>query len=81
MPQLISVFIFVALQIYDGISADDALMGTYCGNNAPSMITATSNVMYVQFYSDVSITGAGFNATYSQADGMVLDNTVSSRYV
>ena len=34
------------------------------------MITSTSNVLYVQFYSDVSVQGAGFNATYTQANGM-----------
>ncbi|XP_053408750.1 cubilin-like isoform X2 [Mercenaria mercenaria] len=58
------------LKIYDGMTEEDPLIGTYCGSNIPPMITSTSNVLYVRFYSDVSVTGAGFNATYTQLDGV-----------
>lgn len=48
----------------------DPLVGTYCGNNSPPEIVSTSNVLYVLFYTDGSVTDAGFNASYTQQDGL-----------
>lgn len=62
------------LQIYDGMTEDDPLIGTYCGSNIPPLIISVSNVLFVRFYSDVSVSGAGFNATYTQIDGKYINN-------
>ena len=56
------------------MTTDDPLIGTYCGSNIPPVFTSTSNILYVQFYTDVSIGGAGFNASYTQLDGNVIFN-------
>ncbi|KAH3692443.1 hypothetical protein DPMN_194284 [Dreissena polymorpha] len=58
------------LKIYDGMTIDDPLIGTYCGLSYPSEIVSTSNVLLVQFYSDGSMEGPGFNATYTQQDAL-----------
>jgi cubilin len=50
---------------------EDPLIGTYCGSNIPPVFTSTSNILYVQFYTDVSIGAAGFNATYTQLPGKI----------
>ena len=36
----------------------------YCGTTPPPIIAPQSNVLRVQFYSDDTINGIGFNATY-----------------
>ena len=48
---------------------DDPSKGKYCGQEVPPIIRSTSNVLLVRFYSDSSVSGAGFNATYVQEDG------------
>ncbi|KAL3836256.1 hypothetical protein ACJMK2_021695 [Sinanodonta woodiana] len=58
------------IRVYDGLSMEDPVIGTYCGNNTPSAITSTSNVLLVQFYTDGSIAQRGFNATYAQEDAL-----------
>jgi len=50
------------------MSTDDPQIGTFCGSTVPSEFVSTSNVLYVQFYTDSSISAAGFNATYTQQD-------------
>ncbi|KAL5010260.1 hypothetical protein ScPMuIL_012565 [Solemya velum] len=54
------------LKIYDGFSADDPIIGTYCGSAPPGEITATSNFLFVHFHSDSQTARSGFTATYSQ---------------
>ena len=58
------------LQIYDGMSTEDALVGTYCGSDVPPAFTSSSNALYVVFHTDVSVTHTGFNATYITQDGV-----------
>lgn len=60
------------VQIYDGLSTNDPLVGTYCGLDYPPEVVSTSNFLYVHFYSDGSVVAAGFNATYTQQDGKAL---------
>lgn len=57
------------MKVHDGLSVDDPLIGRYCGNQLPSPIRSTSNVLYVRFVADYTIHGTGFNATYQQEDG------------
>merc|ERR1712223_2092006 len=45
-----------SLMIHDGSSHDDPLLGLYCGNSKPSIISSTSNQMSIMFKSDESET-------------------------
>ncbi|KAK3105916.1 hypothetical protein FSP39_008473 [Pinctada imbricata] len=58
------------LLIHDGMSEDDPIIGRYCGTQAPPAIQATSNTLYIRFFSDYTVTKAGFNATYTQEDAL-----------
>ncbi|XP_033761795.1 cubilin-like [Pecten maximus] len=57
---------FDGIKIYDGMGDTDPQIGTYCGTNAPGVVRSTSNALTVRFYTDGSVTGIGFNATYRQ---------------
>ncbi|XP_029703718.1 procollagen C-endopeptidase enhancer 2 [Takifugu rubripes] len=51
---------------FNGGEKDDShLIGKYCGDQAPEPITSSSNVMLVQFVSDLSLTSDGFLAYYT----------------
>ena len=63
------LFLFVSLQIYDGIIDDNALIGKYCNSYLPKTITTSSKRLHVIFFSDGSVIGAGFNASYDHVDG------------
>ena len=56
--------IVFSCKVYDGTNDEGDLIATYCGSVAPLDISTTSNIMYVQFFSDNSDSGRGFNATY-----------------
>ncbi|XP_069122184.1 cubilin-like [Argopecten irradians] len=73
-----SICYFDGINIYDGMSTTDPLIGTYCGTNAPGVIRSTSNVLTVRFYTDDSVTGVGFNATYTQEPSLCSQALISS---
>ena len=50
--------------IHDGSTHDDPLLGLYCGNSKPSIISSTSNQMSIMFKSDESETNDGFQISY-----------------
>ncbi|KAI4902857.1 hypothetical protein NFI96_003572 [Prochilodus magdalenae] len=51
---------------FNGGEKDDSrLIGKYCGDGAPETIVSNSNVLLVQFVSDLSVTSDGFMASYS----------------
>ena len=56
-------------KVYDGQDDSAALLGTYCGIQAPIKFRSTSNTLYVIFTSDGSVSGTGFEAGFSMADG------------
>ncbi|KAJ8306830.1 hypothetical protein KUTeg_014914, partial [Tegillarca granosa] len=53
---------FDYIKVHDGISDDDPLLGKFCGNNPPPVIRSSSNVLFVQFYTD-ALCGGTFTAT------------------
>ena len=58
-------------QIYNGSRTDEAMIGKYCGSvNKLDVLSVL--VLFVEFISDGSINGRGFNATYSHLPGMSL---------
>ncbi|XP_065146716.1 procollagen C-endopeptidase enhancer a [Paramisgurnus dabryanus] len=56
---------FDYVTFYNGGEKDDSRrIGKYCGDTAPQNIVTNSNVLLVQFVSDLSVTSDGFMATY-----------------
>lgn len=62
-----------SLKIYDGDSALNRLVGTFCGNNNPGKITSNGNVLHVIFKSSPRASvNHGFHANYiTGTDGNV----------
>ena len=56
-------------QIYNGSMSEEALVGKYCGTIEP-LVVVTHLVLFVEFISDGSVNGHGFNATYFHISGM-----------
>ncbi|WP_459209391.1 CUB domain-containing protein [Aquimarina rhabdastrellae] len=53
--------------VYDGTSASASLLGEFSGATTPDDITSTGNALFVKFESDVSITEAGWDASYTSS--------------
>jgi PKD repeat protein len=55
------------LNIYDGPTTSDSLLGTYCGTLSPDTVVAykASGSLTFEFHSDGSVTGAGWVASLS----------------
>ncbi|MDO9186715.1 MAG: T9SS type A sorting domain-containing protein [Bacteroidia bacterium] len=53
------------VRIYDGSDTTGNLIGTACGNTLPATITSTGGAMYIRFTSDISYSGAGWEASYT----------------
>lgn len=84
------------VRIYDGADTTANLIGTACGNTIPATITSTGGTMFIRFTSDVSYTGAGWDASYTSttsppvycngnttfttASGSFTDGSTSSNY-
>ncbi|KAG9263173.1 procollagen C-endopeptidase enhancer 2-like [Astyanax mexicanus] len=63
-PDTYCRFDYVAF--FNGGEKDDSRrIGKYCGDVAPETIITNSNVLLVQFVSDLSVTSDGFMASYS----------------
>ncbi|KAK3802337.1 hypothetical protein RRG08_010589, partial [Elysia crispata] len=54
-----------SLFIYDGNSRGASRLGRLCGQTLPYPITASGNVMYIEFSTDGSVTRPGFLAQWS----------------
>lgn len=53
------------LEIYDGPSAFDPLIGRYCNNNLPTDITSTGSAITLFFHSDGYVQDPGFEIIWS----------------
>ncbi|XP_059183305.1 cubilin [Centropristis striata] len=60
---------FDSLVIRDGASSLSPLLATVCGREPPSSLHSTGDSMYIHFSSDSSVSGRGFNASYSKGCG------------
>ena len=43
-----------------------------CGQNGSTVVKSTSNVLLVRFYTDDTVSGAGFNASFTLEDGNII---------
>lgn len=55
--------------LYDGDSANDPLLGRFCGSKVPHPILSTAHSMLMAFRSDPSVQRNGFRATHSTVCG------------
>ncbi|XP_020600954.1 uncharacterized protein LOC110040108 isoform X2 [Orbicella faveolata] len=60
------------VNVYDGGSSSDPLIGRYQGTSMPGTITSSSNQLYITFTSDGSSTRSGFAASYHVVDSIRL---------
>ena len=52
------------LDIRDGHSENDTLIGVFCGYKTPEDVKSTGNKMRIKFVTDGSVQKAGFSATF-----------------
>ncbi|NP_001084377.1 tolloid-like protein 2 precursor [Xenopus laevis] len=57
------------LELYDGPNGKAAILGRFCGSKEPSPVVASTNNMFLRFYSDASVQRKGFQAKYSPECG------------
>ncbi|XP_071491254.1 uncharacterized protein [Diadema antillarum] len=53
------------VEVYDGDSQREPLLGKFCGTTKPRIITSSSQAPFVRFVTDSSIERLGFSANYS----------------
>ncbi|XP_019897556.2 cubilin [Esox lucius] len=66
---------FDYLEVHDGPSETDPLIGKYCGSTLPAPILSSSNSLWIRFKSDGSIGKTGFRARYEVGCGGTLSGT------
>jgi len=61
---------FDFLRVYDGTDNSGTLLGTFSGLNVPlpPNLQATSGAMFLEFISDISITAAGWEVSYTSSN-------------
>lgn len=60
------------LYIYDGNSVNAPLIGYYTGTNSPGTIVSTGGSLTLEFRSDCSTTGTGWNASWTSNSNVVV---------
>ncbi|KAF7648099.1 hypothetical protein LDENG_00162070 [Lucifuga dentata] len=66
---------FDYVEVRDGSVETDPLIGKYCGNTLPAPIRSSSNLLWIRFKSDSSVSRAGFRAVYTVACGGTFSGT------
>lgn len=54
-----------ALTVKDGETNDASIIGRFSGAESPSHLTSNTNTLRLEFQADHSMSGRGFNITYS----------------
>ncbi|XP_059179030.1 cubilin-like isoform X2 [Physella acuta] len=57
-----------SLTVYDGLTVDHRILGSYCGQQIPQTVRSSGNVILVIFKTDSVTSGRGFNATFQEID-------------
>ncbi|XP_051775015.1 CUB and sushi domain-containing protein 1 [Erpetoichthys calabaricus] len=53
-----------SLEVFDGGDNTATLLGSFSGTTVPALLNSTSNQLYLHFYSDISVSAAGFHLEY-----------------
>ena len=62
------------VHVFDGEDEWSPMLAYFCGQCLPVDIISTSNVLFVQFSSDFSVTFSGFVASYAAVEDSELGN-------
>eukprot|EP00062_Callorhinchus_milii_P016178 gi/632967218/ref/XP_007899854.1/ PREDICTED: CUB and sushi domain-containing protein 3 [Callorhinchus milii] len=54
-----------SLDLHDGVDTNAPRLGSYSGTTIPALINSTSNNLYLNFQSDISVSAAGFHLEYT----------------
>uniref|UniRef100_A0A8C9TQI4 CUB and Sushi multiple domains 3 n=1 Tax=Scleropages formosus TaxID=113540 RepID=A0A8C9TQI4_SCLFO len=54
-----------SLDFYDGADNNAPRLGSYSGTTIPQLLNSTSNNLYLNFQSDISVSAAGFHLEYT----------------
>ncbi|XP_065407657.1 tolloid-like protein 2 isoform X3 [Chrysemys picta bellii] len=57
------------LEMYDGPNSKSPILGRFCGSKKPDPVVASTNKMFLRFYSDASVQRKGFQAKHSTECG------------
>lgn len=64
------------LTVRDGEQTDAAVLGRFTGAEVPSHLTSNSNVLQLEFQADHSMSGRGFNISYSSEWQIVIHDKI-----
>ncbi|XP_025950725.2 tolloid-like protein 2 isoform X2 [Dromaius novaehollandiae] len=67
------------LEIYDGPNSKSPILGRFCGSKKPEPVVASTNKMFLRFYSDASVQRKGFQAKHSTECGGLLKAEVQTK--
>lgn len=68
---------FFLLQIRDGGGPFSELLGTYCGSQPPRPIVSGTNKLWIRFFSDGTLEGAGVSGTFEVVDGKINETFIN----
>lgn len=63
------------VKLFDGMDSEAPVLGTFCGNRQLEPVIASTNKIFVKFYSDASVQRRGFSATHTTICGGNLSAT------
>ncbi|XP_052655765.1 tolloid-like protein 2 isoform X2 [Harpia harpyja] len=67
------------LEVYDGPNSKSPILGRFCGSKKPDPVVASTNKMFLRFYSDASVQRKGFQAKHSTECGGLLKAEVRTK--
>ncbi|NWT02017.1 TLL2 protein, partial [Mionectes macconnelli] len=67
------------LEMYDGPNSKSPILGRFCGSKKPDPVVASTNKMFLRFYSDASVQRRGFQAKHSTECGGLLKAEVQTK--
>ncbi|XP_029427966.1 CUB and sushi domain-containing protein 2 isoform X2 [Rhinatrema bivittatum] len=53
-----------SLEVFDGGDNTVTMLGSFSGSTVPALLNSTSNQLYLHFYTDISVSAAGFQLEY-----------------
>ncbi|XP_071826204.1 cubilin-like isoform X2 [Apostichopus japonicus] len=56
--------VYDSLKVYDGPDQGGNLLGSFCGQALPPIVTSSTHQLYIRYTTDGSVTGNGFMAMY-----------------
>uniref|UniRef100_A0A673GR16 CUB and sushi domain-containing protein 3-like n=1 Tax=Sinocyclocheilus rhinocerous TaxID=307959 RepID=A0A673GR16_9TELE len=67
-----------SLDFYDGVDSNAPRLGSYSGTTIPPLLNTTSNNLFLNFQTDMSVSGAGFHLEYTGLDSCPEPQTPSN---